>query len=176
MAVSALLIFCRIALGCVFGLSVARKANDLSTFVRAIHRLAVLPAWLSWPAALLLLGGELTVTLLLLAGGPLLQPAFALASLLLVLFCLVLASALSRRVQISCNCFGAGERPISRYTIYRNAGLLCCALGGVRAAGSASASAAPIGALDVVLIGLAALAFVALLLHIAEIVQLFRIS
>ncbi len=82
-----LLVFCRMTIGLVFALSSFGKARDFAQFQQAIVRFQPLSRRLSKLAALLFLGGEGAVVLLIVIGGPALLPGFALAILLLLIFC-----------------------------------------------------------------------------------------
>lgn len=88
-----LLTFSRMALGLLFVYAFLAKMRDVAGFAAAIDRFELLPRRWVKTVALLFLGGELAVILLLLAGGFLLPLAFALAGLLLTLFSLALLSA-----------------------------------------------------------------------------------
>src|SRR5260370_37238522 len=97
-----ILAFCRVAIGMVFAISSFSKARDIAQFQQAIVGFHLLSQRLSNLAALLFLGGEIAVVLLLLIGGPLLLPGFALALLLLLMFCAALASVLIRKLHTPC--------------------------------------------------------------------------
>jgi hypothetical protein len=168
------LVFCRVVLGLVFAISCGAKLRDVRAFAHTIGLFAPLPRRLTLPAAWLLLSLELGIVLALATGGPLLAPGFVGAAALLLAFSGALARVLLRKRSVSCSCFGASRRPVVPADIWRNGGLICCALGGYQATRATSGLAPRLAALDMALIGLAALAFVAIWLHIAEIVQLFR--
>src|SRR5690348_3348391 len=121
-----LLAFCRVVIGLVFAISSLGKARDLAQFQEAIAGFRLLSRRMSNLAAFLFLGGECTVVALMVIGGPFLFPGFALAILLLLLFCTALASVLIRRIQTACNCFGSTRKPVTRVDIWRNLGFLLC--------------------------------------------------
>jgi hypothetical protein len=123
-----LLIFCRLVIGLVFAISFVGKARDTGQFAKTIGRFELLPRRWHKTAALLFLGGETAVVILLIAGGPLLPLAFALAGLLLLLFTLALLSALRRNIETSCHCFGSSDKPLTYYDVGRNAGFIACSL------------------------------------------------
>ena len=123
-----LLTFCRLVIGLVFVISFVGKVRDVGQFAATIGRFDLLPRRWTQTAALLFLGGEAAVVILLIAGGPLLPLAFALATLLLLLFSLALLSVLRRGIETSCNCFGASEKPLTYYDVGRNAGFIACSL------------------------------------------------
>jgi peroxiredoxin len=138
-----LLVFSRITLGLLFAYSSVAKARDVAQFAGSIGRFELLPHGWTKPAALLFLGGEAAVVVLLILGGRLLPLAFALAGLLLAVFTLALFSALRRGIETACNCFGASEKPLTYYDVWRNAGFMACSLLGwwlvPQAAGSPAA-------------------------------------
>jgi peroxiredoxin len=119
-----LLAFCRIALGLTFALSFVGKVRDVGQFTGTIRKFDLLPKGWAGPAAVLFLGGEAAVVVQLILGGRLLPLALALAGLLLLLFTLALLSALQRGVETSCNCFGATDKPLTYYHVWRNAGFI----------------------------------------------------
>jgi uncharacterized membrane protein YphA (DoxX/SURF4 family) len=81
-----LLAFCRVALGLVFLVSSLSKVRDLAQFRQTIRAFHLLPSALSGMAALLFIGGEGTVVVMVVIGGPLLLPGFVLGGGLLLLF------------------------------------------------------------------------------------------
>src|SRR5579885_845280 len=125
-----LLTFCRVAVGFVFAVSSGGKVLKIQEFQRAILRFRLLPARLTAPAAFWFLCSEIAVVLLMIVGGPLLLPGFALALLLLTLFSGALLSVLARGISTSCNCFGPDQREVSFADLWRNLGFFLCALGG----------------------------------------------
>ncbi|HLZ61593.1 MAG TPA: MauE/DoxX family redox-associated membrane protein [Ktedonosporobacter sp.] len=169
-----LLAFCRVAIGLVFALSSFSKARELAKFQQAVEGFRLLSRQLSHLAALFFLCGEFAVLLLMVIGGPLLFSGFALAILLLLIFCVALASVLVRRVQTACNCFGSSEKPVTLVDIWRNVGLLLCAGGGCEALIWARGAQERLEGIAWLLIALAAGAFVMLWIQLGEIVQLFR--
>ena len=82
-----LLAFCRVTTGLVFAISSFSKARDLAQFQQALLDFQLLSRRLSKLAALFFLCGEGIVVLLIVIGGPVLLPGFALAILLLLVFC-----------------------------------------------------------------------------------------
>jgi uncharacterized membrane protein len=122
--------FCRCAIGFVFLLSFVSKGRDIVQFQQTIARFRLLSKNLSNIAAILFLGSELAVVLCLLLGGELLLVGFALAFLALLVFTIALFSVLIRKLHISCNCFGASDQPVTVTDVWRNIGLIICALVG----------------------------------------------
>jgi hypothetical protein len=124
-------------------------------------------------AAALFLDGEFAVVALVSIGDPLLIFGFSLAIGLLLLFCLALVSVLARGIRTTCNCFGTSTKEISAFDVWRNIGLMICALAGVAMLIGTKSVWDPLSLLEWVLIGLGAGAFVMIWLQLEEIVQLF---
>lgn len=167
-----LLAFCRLAIGLVFGISFLTKARHLTAFEQTIARFALLPKRFSRPLAYLFLGGELLVVVLVALGGPVLAAAFGLAIVLLLLFSGALVSVLRRQIHTSCNCFGASEKPVAASDVWRNAGLLLCAILGCAAVSGTYSEQGRLSLAEWGVIGLGATAFVAILLNMRDILQL----
>ena len=123
-----LLAFSRITLGLLFAYSFVTKAWDVAQFAGSIGRFDLLPRRWNKIAALLFLSWEAAVALLLLAGGRFLPLGFALATLLLALFTMAILSAVARKIETPCNCFGASAKPVSYYDAGRNFGFIGCSL------------------------------------------------
>ncbi len=171
-----LLAFCRVTIGLVFALSSFSKARDFAQFQQALVRFQLLSRRLSRLAALLFLGGEGAVVLLIVIGGPALLPGFVLAILLLLIFCAALALVLIRRLRISCHCFGSNNRPVTQIDIWRNVGFLLCAGGGCEALIWTHGVQESMVWMVWLLIALSAGVFVMIWIQLGEIVQLFRLE
>ena len=169
-----LLAFCRIALGLVFLVSSLSKARDMAQFRAAIRAFHLLPPALSEMAALLFIGGECVVVVLLGIGGPLLLPAFILAGGLLLLFSLALISVIARKIQTACHCFGPSVKLVSRADVWRNVGFMLCVLGGIAALTWTRAPSISLSLSEWVLTGLGAVVFVVIWIQLGEIVQFLR--
>jgi hypothetical protein len=169
-----ILAFCRVAIGLVFAISSFGKARDIARFQQAIGGFQLLSQRLSNLAALLLLGGEIAVVLFLLIGGPLLLPGFALALLLLLIFCAALASVLIRKLHTPCNCFGSSNKPVTLVDIWRNLGFLLCTGGGCEALIWTRGTQGSLEGITWLFIALGAGVFVMIWVQLGEIVQLFR--
>jgi uncharacterized membrane protein YphA (DoxX/SURF4 family) len=165
------LLFCRWSVGITFLASAVGKARDLPGFRQAVTDLHALPSRLARPAAIGTVLAESLVALGMLVGSVALPAGFVLGAVLLVLFSVVLIAALRRDAGVSCNCFGASERPISWYDIGRNAMLVACCIAGL--AGYAIADGNP-PASAVVLLGLMAGCFFLILTNSEDIVELLR--
>lgn len=168
------LAFCRVAIGLIFAISSVGKIRDIARFQQAIQGFRLLPRSLSNLAALLFLGGEIAVVLFLLIGGTLLLSGFILAILLLLIFCVALASVLIRKLHTSCNCFGTSDRPITTIDIWRNMGFLLCASGGCETFLWMHGEQGSLTGFAWVFITLGASVFVIIWIQLGEIVQLFR--
>jgi Methylamine utilisation protein MauE len=173
MMISAVLIFCRMVIGLVFGIAFLSKVTHFPAFTRAITHFELLPEAFSRGTATLFVGGELVVVLLIALGGPLLEPGFLVGACLLLLFTCALISVLLRKMETSCSCFGPTQKSVSTTDVWRNAVLITCALLGCVAAASNAGQEYP-GLSMWVLLGLGATIFVAFWLHLHEIIQLFQ--
>jgi len=169
-----ILAFCRVVIVLVFAISSFSKVRDIPKFKQAILGFHLLPRHLSGPIALLFLYGEFAVVLLTLIGGPFLLPAFALATLLLLIFCAALASVLARRLQTACNCFGSSEKSVSSADIWRNLGFILCATVGCGVLTWTRDAHVSLNSIEWLLASLGALVFVLIWIQLGEIVQLFR--
>ena len=171
-----MLAFCRAVIGLVFAVSSLSKVQNIGQFRQAISDFHILPRPLSGVVAMFLLCGEIAVVVFVLIGGTFLFLGFSLAIFLLLLFCFALISVLHRHIQTSCNCFGSKNNFVSATDVLRNIGLITCAcIGG----GILVASHQVQGHLSLIewgLLGLAATLFVALWLHLREIIQVFQQS
>lgn len=162
--------FCQITIGLVFAISAVRKLRDFSQFIGSVRGFGLLPSRLVTPSASFFLIAEIGVIGLLIS-----QPwhAFLLGSMLLLLFSAALASALWRKMQMSCNCFGPSHQPISPADLVRNGGFLACALYGLWFSTMPNVSQAfPL--MQTSLISFVALAFVLTWMQVGEIYRLFH--
>jgi uncharacterized membrane protein YphA (DoxX/SURF4 family) len=165
------LLFCRWSIGLTFLASAVGKVRDLPAFRLAITDLRALPARLARPAAIGTVVAEALVVLGMIVGFAALPVGFVLAAVLLVLFSGVLVAALRRDAGVSCNCFGASERPISWYDIGRNTALMACCVAGL--VGYAIADGRPAASV-IVLLGLMAGCFFLIVSNSEDIVELLR--
>jgi hypothetical protein len=144
------------------------------SFVQTIQSFRLLPASLGGPAAVLFLCGEGIVVVCLGIGNAFLLPGFGLALLLLLLFSAALASVIARSISTSCNCFGTSEKVVTRTDLWRNAGLILCALGGCAGLSWEGGAQETLSLAAWVVTGLGALVFVLVWLQLQEIVSLFH--
>ena len=166
--------FCRVAIGLIFAISSISKVRDIVQFQQAIWGFHLLSRPLSNLAALLFLCGEFAVVLLVTIGGPLLLYGFALAILLLLIFCAALASVRIRKLQVACNCFGSSKKSVTSVDIWRNAGFLFCAGGGCETLIWTRGAQESLEGIAWLFIALGAGVFVMFWIQLGEIVQLFR--
>ena len=140
---AALLIFCRWSIGLTFAVSALGKAVAMGSFRDAIADFGLLPARPTGLFARLLagavVGAEGLVAAFEAAGGVLASAGFALALTLLAGFSAILARALRKKANVSCNCFGASQRKISWFDVARNALLALCCAGGLWTAADGTA-------------------------------------
>ena len=169
------LIFCRWTIGLAFAVSAIGKVTSLASFQSTIAQLRLLPPRLARPAAIASVAVEAVSAIGVAAGGVLAAAGFSLAAVLLAVFSCVLVVALRQNASVSCNCFGPGERRISRYDLLRNGLLGLCCAGGLWAGAARAASAAtrPGAGLDVTL-GLIAAAFLVITINLEDFVEVIR--
>ena len=169
-----ILAFCRVAVGLVFAISSLSKARDIGRFQQAVYGFHLLSRSFSQLAAFLFLCGEIAVALFMLIGRSLLLYGFALAILLLLLFCAALASVLVRKMRTTCNCFGSSNKPVTHVDIWRNMGFLLCAGGGCEALIWTHGAQGSLAGIAWLVITLFAGVFVMVWIQLGEIVQIFR--
>jgi hypothetical protein len=180
--------FCRAVIGLTFAFSFAGKVRDVPSFVQTIRRFKLLPDWLSRTAAMAFLCGEAVVVFAMIphprierSSIPLFRwekgivtGGFLLAALMLLVFCAALASVLVRKIQTSCNCFGASEKQVSSYDIVRNIGFIVCALNGCGAQIGGQSSLVDLGVMECGLAGMVAAVFIAVWIQLGEILAFFK--
>jgi len=169
-----MLAFCRVVIGLVFVVSSISKVLNIAQFRQAISNFHILPRRLSGVAAMLFLCGEFAVVVFVFIGGSLLAIGFSLAIFLLLLFCIALVTVLARGIHTTCNCFGPSAKQVSHVDVWRNVGLILCALGGYGALVWTKGTQGNPGLLEGGLTGLGAVVFVVIWIQLGEIVQLFR--
>ena len=170
-----LLLFCRIVIGLVFLLSFSGKMRAVPTFEQSIASFNLLPTPLIRVAALALLVSEFLAMVLVLVGGEFLQTGFILATVLLLLFSIALATVHARKIRTTCNCFGKSTKPVTAYDQWRNGGFIVCALVGWSNTNLVSEYAPPsLELAEAILIGLVAVVFVVACTHISHIAQMLR--
>ncbi|MBW4687810.1 MAG: hypothetical protein KME40_22540 [Komarekiella atlantica HA4396-MV6] len=165
-----LLTFCKIVVGCLFTISFISKVKSFSQYVNTVRSFRLLPDLFIRFTAILILISELLVVLLLFKWQVI---AFWLASGLLVIFSVALASVLFRNIQTACNCFGLSQHPISQADLLRNFGFLLCSCGGGWLATN-SEFTEPIAPLNLGITGFIAFVFVLIWAQLGEIYRLFQ--
>jgi hypothetical protein len=148
------------------------KVRDVDRFAETIRNFDLLPKQLARTAAVLFLTGEAVVVLFMVLGDRLLPVAFALAGLLLLLFTLALLSALRRGIKTSCNCFGASEKPLTYYDIWRNVGFIGCSVLGWWLAAQVLVTTQPSNWAELALLSFGAALFVIVWTQLNEVVTL----
>ena len=171
MALSYILVFCRVTIALTFLISSISKAFDLKHFRRTIDAFDILEYRYVNPTALFLLSGEVIIALCMILGGRLLLPGFFLAIVFLLLFCIAMASVLVRKLSLSCNCFGPNNKSITGFDIARNVGFILCALAANFILFGAKQTQQSLSMLEWVTIGFSAAVFVILWIQLGDIVQ-----
>jgi putative oxidoreductase len=170
---SYLLSFCRVFIGLVFIVAFISKVRDAKGLEHTIAGFRILPPSASRILTLLLLTGEILVAGLMIAGGSFLAVGFALAIVMLLLFCAALASVIIRGIQTPCDCFGPSKKPVSYYDIWRNLLFILCAGIGWWLL---NIGVVELGGAEQIVVGLSAFVILGIWLSIQDIVGFFRIS
>jgi uncharacterized membrane protein YphA (DoxX/SURF4 family) len=121
----------RLVLGVVFLVAGAEKLTALDQFAHAISIYQIVPVSMVNLAALLFVWTEITVGVLLIAGGAVRGSALV-AGAMLVVFLIAIFSAMARGLEIDCGCFvnkdgSAGEK-VGWPKVFEDVGLLAAAL------------------------------------------------
>lgn len=111
---------CRLTIALVLAAAVAGKAFALRDVGDMIADLLPVPGRAARAAAVLVLGAEGLIALLLLAGGGWSRPAMAAAMALFALFAGFILLALVQRRTIVCSCFGGRGHALSGWDLVRN--------------------------------------------------------
>src|SRR5579884_2855056 len=115
-----LLVFCRVTIALLFIFSFCGKLLALRDFAVTIGDFKLLPRkWSKGAAILVTMDVNLTFI------------GFLLAITLLMIFSVALVTALWRKLDMSCNCFGRTEQRISHYDVIRNGIFILCGLTGL---------------------------------------------
>jgi Methylamine utilisation protein MauE len=165
-----LLAFCKIVVGFLFLISFLSKIKSFPEYANSVREFQLLPKLLAPFVAALVLISELLVVLFLFRWQVI---AFSLASVLLVIFSIALASVLFRNIQVNCNCFGASQHTVSQADLLRNFGFLLCSCCGACLA-TKPGFTYPIEPLHLGLIGFIALAFFIVWAQLGDIYRLFQ--
>lgn len=177
LALPYLIAFCRVVIGLVFLASSAGKARDIAAFEQTIRRFRVVPDSWSWGVARLFVLAEIGIGLVTIFSSDGWWAGLLLAVLFLAGFSVLLLSVMSRGIQTACNCFGSSTRLVSGYDIYRNVGLIFCALVGLSAflfSRSMEGVQSELSLIEWGLIGLGAATSLAIWLNLQDMVKLVR--
>jgi uncharacterized membrane protein YphA (DoxX/SURF4 family) len=166
-----LLAFSRFMTVFVFGWAGISKLRDFSAFERAVVNFNILPKTLVKYVAVFFISGELAVVALMLLGNRNLYAGFGLAAFLLLTFSVALISVLARKLSTPCNCFGASMKPVSRYDVLRNMGLVACSLIGWL---SLPNSLVSLELVEVALLGLMAVTISIVWIKFGDLIELFQ--
>lgn len=111
---------CRLTIVLVLAAAVAGKAFALREFADMIADLLRVGERAARAGAVLILGAEGLIALLLLAGGGWSRPAMAAAMALFAVFMGFILLTLAQRRAIVCSCFGGRGHPLSGWDLVRN--------------------------------------------------------
>jgi hypothetical protein len=171
---SLLLAWCRLVLGGVFALSLVGKLRNIRAFRQAIANFRLLPEGLIGLASVLVVGGEFLIVMGSTLGDRWLFPTFLLAALVLVVFSGAMASVLVRQIRTTCQCFGASDKPVGKADLWRNSGVVLCALGGCALLLWSPSEHTHLPMLAWFLTAMLSAAFVALWFRIGDLMALFQ--
>ncbi|NKQ36648.1 MAG: hypothetical protein HF973_13670 [Chloroflexi bacterium] len=169
-----LLTFSRLAIIFLFALSGVNKLREFPAFAQAVARFQILPDRWARLAAVSFAAGELAIVIMMLLGGPFLLPGFWLAIILLLAFSIALMSVLMRKLSTSCHYFGAAAKPVTVYSVWRNAGFIACAFVGWFSLLVRPAAATNPNMIEQGFLGIMAVTFVIVLSYVDEVVALIR--
>ncbi|MEO3874366.1 MauE/DoxX family redox-associated membrane protein [Nonomuraea sp. B12E4] len=126
----------RVLLGIVFCTAVVGKTRSRQGFAEFHDSVAAIgPRWLpAGPAAVAVVAGEAATVVLLAVPGTRL-PGYALAAVLLIVFCAGIARAVLARQSVRCQCFGATGGLLGPRHLVRNGLLVAVAVAGALAGG-----------------------------------------
>jgi len=162
----------------LFGAGVSKLVTGVDKFSIDIAGYRLLPEATTVFAAVSIIGAEILIGVAQLIGFA--QPIPSLvASTLLLIFSLAVASVLLRGLDVSCGCFGERSKKVSSISLARNLVLMCVAITAIWAPGFIGSSTTELqqGRLRQNGIGAAVAIAVALLLIVARtIVGLYRIT
>lgn len=114
----------RIVVGLVFAVSGLAKIGDMASFALQIHNFRMLPIWSEHLVAMTLPWVELVAALGLVLG---IRPRSSalITTVLMAVFTVAVAVALSRGLDIECGCFGTADATrVGFWKLLQNVGLL----------------------------------------------------
>lgn len=161
-----------VLLAVVFARSSAGKMRPeaFTAFADTVEQLGPVPRRLVRPAAGALVAAEAATAVLLLVVPVV---GLVLATGLLAVFCVVIGTAMHRRLTVACRCFGSGDAPLGRWHLARNGLLVAVAVSGLVATTGRTApltAAHPAGAAITVA---GALVAALVIMHLDELADLF---
>jgi hypothetical protein len=174
-----ILIGSAVLLAAVFARSSVGKLRPeaFTAFAGSVQQLGLVPRRLVRPAAAALVAAEAAAAVLLLVVPVV---GFVLATGLLAVFCVVIGTAMHRRMAVACRCFGSGDAPLGRWHLARNGVLVAVAVSGLVATAGQTApavwgslplvAARPAGAAITVA---GALIAALMIMHVDELAELF---
>jgi len=165
-----LYLFSTVATGCLFTASLIFKVRNFPQFLKTIDRFQLLPQFLTLPTAVMIIAAEVIVLVSLIKCRLL---AFSLSSSLLLVFTIAFCTLLTRRIQISCNCFGGQQHPVTLLEILRNSGFLFCSFWGFWLSTKPSLTVSSPSE-DSSVVCLTAISFTLIWMHIGEIYRAFQ--
>jgi hypothetical protein len=111
-----------LSLACIFLFAALGKLRSFSSFQTNLTQSFGIPANLSKLIVPILIGTELLIAIALFSSNSswILQLTLFVASILFLIFNLVVAYQFFSKDLVRCNCFGEAERPVSAYDLLRN--------------------------------------------------------
>jgi len=167
-----LYLFSTVATGCLFTASLIFKVRNFPQFLKTIDRFQLLPQFLTLPTAVMIIAAEVIVLVSLIKCRLL---AFSLSSSLLLVFTIAFCTLLTRRIQISCNCFGGQQHPVTSIEILRNSGFLLFSFCGLWLSTKFSVDAI-LSSKDSGIVWLAAIASTLTWINIGEVYHALRLN
>lgn len=121
--------FLIVAVIVIFTISIYGKIGNLDEFISTIARFDMILNIFQIPAAIIIIISEVLIILLTMMQKTRLY-GFVLATILLFVFSIALASVLARGIKTPCHCLNASKEPLNQYDLWRNFGFLLITLGG----------------------------------------------
>jgi len=169
--ISYLMVFCRVFTGFVFLLSAYGKTSDISSFQKTINSFRLINSKLAYPLSFIFISIEWLIVIFIVSGGEFLLYGYMLAIVLLIVFTTALTIVLFRQISTTCNCFGSSSKPVTKYDVVRNCGLLSCSTVGLYITfGNPNITSLTLE--NAIIVGVFALILVLLWLHFDEIISI----
>jgi cytochrome c oxidase subunit IV len=168
-----LLSFCRFTIAGLFAVSITAKICNPSDVKETLQNINFVPAKTFSILLVGLIVSECMVVASLLFGRNALLYGFYLATVLLLVFTVVLVWIVVRKIKTSCSCFGGNKRQVSWNDVYRNLLLVGMTVsGGIMAANFDIDSAWPVE--NMALSFVMALVFILVLLKADVVMDLLK--